>query len=215
VSSDPARSTWSAVVVGGRATARSPAARVVDELRLRRIEVESVSRPDQDEVAAGCADAARRAPLRAVVHAHVPAGLTVPTPLVDLDDSAWTRIVDESVLATLTTLQAARRHMDRGGTVLVVVPAVGLVGEVGHVALAAAGEAQRALAKSAARAWRSAGISVNVVATEPVELAPPGDAAVLDPDDGLADAAMLLLSANARRTTGVTLVADGGTTMLP
>lgn len=233
MNAEAARPTWSAVVVGGQDTPRCPAVRVARALRLRQVEVEAVGRPDEDEVAAGCAAAARRAPLRAVVHAHLPSGVTGPTALVDLDDSGWARIVDESVLATLTTLQAARRSLDHGGTVLIVVPAVGLVGAVGHVAMAAAGEAQRALAKSAARAWRSAGISVNVVAVDPAELAPQGQMATVEPTpsgqlagtappangtggvDGLADAALLLLSADAARTTGVTLVADGGATMLP
>jgi NAD(P)-dependent dehydrogenase (short-subunit alcohol dehydrogenase family) len=227
VRAETAWSTWSAVVVGGRDTPRSPAARLAEALRRRHVAVEDVREPDPDELAAGCARAAQHAPLRAFVHAHVPASVVVPTPLVELDDSGWTRVVDESVLAMLTTLQAARRCAEPGATVLVVVPAVGLVGTAGYVASAAAGEAQRGLAKSAARAWRSAGISVNVLAAEPADLAPSDEVSVrgntLSPrgmrdDDGhdrLVDAAMVLLSPDGASTTGVTLVADGGATMLP
>jgi NAD(P)-dependent dehydrogenase (short-subunit alcohol dehydrogenase family) len=162
--------TTSAVVVGGHDADWSPAARLARALRCGGVEVVAVPRPDPDEVAEGCAAAAAHSPLRAVVHAHVPAGAAVPAPLVEVDDAAWAAVVDASVLATLTTLQAARRHLAPGSTVLVVAPAVGLVGAAGHVALCAAAEAQRALAKSAARAWGPDGISVNVVAVEPAVL---------------------------------------------
>jgi 3-oxoacyl-[acyl-carrier protein] reductase len=226
----------SAVVVGSHDAASAPAARLARALRRGGMEVVAVPRPDPEEVAKGCVAAAAHGALHAVVHAHIPAAAAAPVPLVEVDDAGWAAVVDASVLATLTTLQAARRHLDPGGTVLVVAPAVGLVGAAGYVALGAAGEAQRALAKSAARAWGPAGISVNVVAVEAADLGSTREPAVAlqararrssgvspnfddldaaDRPDDLVDAAMVLLSAAARRITGVTLVADGGGTMLP
>lgn len=179
--------------------------------------------------AASAASTGASGPLAAVVHAHVPLPLLEPRPLVDVPDGEWDALADAPVRSLLRTLQAARRHMGPGGRIVVVVPTVALVGEAGLVALATAGEAQRVLAKSAARSWGAAGITVNCVAAGPAALRGPqaaGDAAAggslaaaaLPPTEGgddLVDVVALLLEPAAARLTGATVAADGGVVMAP
>jgi 3-oxoacyl-[acyl-carrier protein] reductase len=147
-------------------------------------------------------------------------------------DGEWDALADEPVRALLRTLQAARRHLPAGGRIVVVVPTVALTGEAGLVGLATAGEAQRVLAKSAARSWGAAGITVNAVAASPAALAAapragganldgaalppvPGGDGHDDVEDDVAAAVALLLEPAASRLTGATLAADGGVVMAP
>jgi 3-oxoacyl-[acyl-carrier protein] reductase len=84
------------------------------------------------------------------------------------------------------------------------------------VPLATASEAQRMLAKSAARRWGGDGITVNVVTAR---VGGGGDAArtvpARDPGDGVAAAVVWLASAAAAAITGATIGADGGGVMAP
>jgi 3-oxoacyl-[acyl-carrier protein] reductase len=151
-----------------------------------------------------------------VVHAVAPAA---PAPLLDMDDDAFAAAALDPVYATVRTLQAAVRDGGRPLRVLVVVPSEGLVGAADHVAACTAGEAQRALAKGAARTWGRDDVTVNVLAVPMASEAQVRTAALPAGDDvpniDIVANALLLLSDAADRTTGVTLVADGGTTMLP
>jgi NAD(P)-dependent dehydrogenase (short-subunit alcohol dehydrogenase family) len=182
-----------------------------------------------EAVEAACATAATAGSLAAVVHAHVPPALLEPRPLVEVPDGEWDELADQPVRSLLRTLQAARRHLVPGGRIVVVVPTVALTGEAGLVALATAGEAQRVLAKSAARSWGATGVTVNCVAAGPAALRGPGragdaaaggnlDAAALGPAEGgddVVDIVALLLEPTAARLTGATLAADGGVVMVP
>jgi NAD(P)-dependent dehydrogenase (short-subunit alcohol dehydrogenase family) len=146
-----------------------------------------------------------------VVHAAAPAP---PMALMAMDDDAWSAAALDPVAATTRTLQAAVRDGGRPMRILVVVPSEGLVGASGHVAACTAGEAQRALAKGAARTWGGDDVTVNVLAV-PMASEAQVRTAALPPGDDVVANALWLLSDGARRTTGVTIVADGGTTMLP
>lgn len=212
----------SVVVVG---TDSGPGLRVTRGLAGRGIASELVGPAgDRQAIAAACGAAAGS--LAAVVHADVVAESLRPRPLAEVDDHQWRAWVDGPVRATLATLQVASAHLRDGGTIVVVVPAVALVGQPGLVPLCTAGEAQRLLAKSAARRWGEAGLRVNVVAADLAALgADPGVAGgvatrgpALRPDPGgddLVDAVALLLRPDATRLTGTTLVADGGDLMAP
>lgn len=205
--------------------------RIAAGLAGRGLDVSTVdaSAVGADAVEAACARAAAAGSLTAVVHAHVPAAALEPRPLVEVPDGEWDAVADEPVRALLRTLQAARRHLPAGGRIVVVVPTVALTGEAALVGLATAGEAQRVLAKSAARSWGAAGITVNAVAASPAaQLAAPDrdggggypDAAALPParrgdEDDVAAAVALLLEPAAARLTGATLAADGGVVMAP
>lgn len=170
--------------------------------------------------------AAVAGPLAAVVHAEVDPAALRPRPLVEIDEGEWAALADVPVRATLATLRAARARLGEDGRIVVVVPSVGLTGHPGLVPLCAAGEAQRLLAKSAARAWGEIGLTVNVVGADLAALgAAPAESAAattrgpaLPEDDGaddLVDAIALLLHPHAARLTGATLVADAGDLMAP
>jgi 3-oxoacyl-[acyl-carrier protein] reductase len=209
-----------AVVVGGTATVGG---RIAAALRAQGAAVVVTDAVDRDSVEAAFVEAGTLGRVEMAVHAHVPAVALVPAELVAVDDATWDAATDAPVLATLTTLQAARRHLVGGGRVLVVVPSVGLTGLAWHVPLCTVAEAQRAVAKSAARSWGGAGITVNVLAVELADLGGPAESApairssalpAWEGDDVGAHATWLLRR-DAHRATGLTLVADGGATMLP
>jgi len=154
-----------------------------------------------------------------VVFAHVVAAALVPTPVVELDPLAWEERCEAPIRAALTTAQAAYTHLrHRDGRLIFVCPAVALEGADGLVPLATAAEAQRMLAKSAARRWGREGITVNVVT---VPVGGGADAArtagAVHPAGGLAAAVVWLASAGAGAgaITGATIGADGGAVMAP
>jgi NAD(P)-dependent dehydrogenase (short-subunit alcohol dehydrogenase family) len=152
-----------------------------------------------------------------VVFAHVAAGALDPRPVIEVGDREWDAWCEEPIRAALHTAQAAYPLLrGRDGRLIFVCPAVALEGAAGLVPLATAAEAQRMLAKSAARRWGREGITVNVV-TAP--LGGGSDAtrtvAALDPGDGVAASVVWLASAAARTITGATIGADGGAVMAP
>jgi len=107
-----------------------------------------------------------------------------------------------------------------------VTPIVGLIGAAGLVPYATAVEGMRALAKSAARQWGEAGITVNCVAP-PVEVvaevgtpAPPpvgGRPLGRMPDvrTDVAPVVAMLVAEAAHFVTGTTITVDGGVVMAP
>jgi len=103
------------------------------------------------------------------VHAVVLASVGVPTTehgeLAALDPTQWADRVEIPLRRTLACFQGSHRRLRaRGGCLLVLVPTLSLVGAAGMAPWAAVAEAQRALAKSAGRAWGHEGITVNCVA---------------------------------------------------
>lgn len=179
---------------------------------------------DRRAVAAALAAAADLGPLTGVVHAHLDPGTVVPTPVTALSDEAWDRAADVPVRALLVTIQAGAAALSPGGRIVVVVPTLGITGEPGLVAACTAAEAQRTLAKSAARTWGPDGIGVHVVAAELGVLAGSGTGgglgarpAALPPStaDDVVDAVCTALAHLPTSMTGATLFVDAGVTMLP
>jgi NAD(P)-dependent dehydrogenase (short-subunit alcohol dehydrogenase family) len=98
---------------------------------------------------------------------------------------------------TVACFQGAHRRLRlRGGSLVLIVPTLSLVGSSGFVPWATVAEGQRSLAKAAARAWGGEGITVNCLAVpgalltpsiggqEPVgEAAPGGDEAPVGRDE--------------------------------
>jgi 3-oxoacyl-[acyl-carrier protein] reductase len=127
----------------------------------------------------------------------------------------WAAACDRVVLRTLWSLQAAHAVLRTdGGAVVVAVPSVSHTGAPGHAASAAAGEATRALAKTAARQWGRDGIAVNVVAVEVDDgatLLGSTTRAVVAAD--VAAAVEFLVAQRPATCTGQTLVVDGGAWM--
>jgi NAD(P)-dependent dehydrogenase (short-subunit alcohol dehydrogenase family) len=200
--------------------------RVARGLSARGFRVELASSPgDRGAIGTSFKAATAAGPIVAAVHAHVPPDALQPRPLVEIADDEWDDLADAPVRATLVTLQLARGHLQAGGRMVVVVPAVALVGQDGLVPLCTAGEAQRVLAKSAARRWGADGLTVNIVAADLADLGDlaaggttdsattRGPALPTGSGDDLVDAISLLLEPAAARITGATLCADAGDLM--
>ena len=168
--------------------------------------------------------------LDVVVHAHVePAGLE-PMALADVDDERWEAVWERTMRSTIFLLGAAHRHLagrDGGGRIVLVTPTVSLAGMADLVPLCTAVEAQRVLAKSAARQWGPDGITVNCVAPSaelvgvPAEavgelsLSAPALGGPGEPEADLGPIVVFLAGAGSHHLTGATLVADGGVWMAP
>ncbi|BBY74260.1 hypothetical protein MPRF_11590 [Mycolicibacterium parafortuitum] len=139
----------------------------------------------------------------------------------------WHRLVDAPMWRTLTALQRARSALlPAGGRIVVVVPTIGMSGATGLVGYTTALEGIRAMAKSAARQWASAGIGVNLVAVPLSAFSGEDDAAaghltvpaVPDATDLVhtaAESIRFLLRTDIAHLAGETIVADGGSVMLP
>jgi 3-oxoacyl-[acyl-carrier protein] reductase len=127
----------------------------------------------------------------------------------------------------LVSLQAARTVLSQAGVgrVVMITATAGVSGAANAVALVAAVEGARSMAKSAARQWGALGISVNCVSV-PLGLLAPTHAsetgflppAAIPSDDPVADAARaveFLAGPGAHGISGATLVVDGGAVMAP
>ncbi|MGV0577599.1 SDR family oxidoreductase [Mycolicibacterium elephantis] len=148
-----------------------------------------------------------------------------PVETVMVDGNDWRRLVDDSLWRMLTALQHVRSALATGGgRIVVVVPTIGMAGAAGLVAYTTAIEGIRAMVKSAARQWSSSGIGVNLVAT-PLSLFGDGSAAghltapAVTDDSTLvhtvAESVKFLLRPGLDHLAGETVVADGGSVMLP
>lgn len=148
-----------------------------------------------------------------------------PIDAVMVDGDDWRRQLDDSMWRMLTALQHVRSALATGGgRIVVVVPTIGMAGAAGLVAYTTAIEGIRAMAKSAARQWSSSGVAVNLVAT-PLSLFGDGSAAghltapAVTDDSTLvhtvAESVKFLLRPGLDHLAGETIVADGGSVMLP
>ena len=160
-----------------------------------------------------------------VVVAHLDAAASRVRSLVDLEEGDWAAACERSIEAALTAVQAAHQVMGPGGRLIVVVPSISAIGAAGLVPLCAAVEAQRMLAKSAARRWATQGITVNVVTVDAgaffpalAGATPTLNPALLGSRDAVADvvaALAYLVAPAASGVTGATLGLDGGTVLAP
>jgi 3-oxoacyl-[acyl-carrier protein] reductase len=183
--------------------------------------------PATEDVTQAAAALAAIAEPSAVVHVCAPDAAAATHLLVETDPAGWHAGCEEVVWRALTSLQTAHAvlSLHGDGRVVVVTATAGVSGAPGSVPFVAAVEGVRALAKSAARQWGGAGISVNCVSV-PLELLAPthaGHTSFLPPparvrDDPVADVAgavEFLCSPGARGISGATLLVDGGAVMAP
>jgi NAD(P)-dependent dehydrogenase (short-subunit alcohol dehydrogenase family) len=116
---------------------------------------------------------AEMGPPGCIIHASAQATAFRSAALSSLRDERWRTDCLGALKATLFTLQACFAAFKEQGTrILVVGPALSLVGAEGLVPLTTAVEGQRALAKSAARQWGRQGIVVNWLAVASTVFAP-------------------------------------------
>jgi 3-oxoacyl-[acyl-carrier protein] reductase len=156
-----------------------------------------------------------------VVHARVESAALAPLPLAALDLVGWDRCCEAEIRCALNVFRAAWSALrERGGRLFLVTPTLSHAGAVQHAAYAAACEAIRALAKSAARRWGTAGIHVNCLAPDLSTLAgstaggeSAQDTALGRHPDVRADIAPLIAALagdGGRFVTGETIRIDGG-----
>jgi 2-keto-3-deoxy-L-fuconate dehydrogenase len=172
--------------------------------------------------------------LDGVVIASVGAVSATPAAVADLDAAAWRARVEIPLHRTLVCFQGVLGALrGAGGTVVVVVPTLSLVGSAGFGAWAAVTEGQRSLAKAAARAWGRFAVTVHCVAVPAALLTTPPTIAVdhaIDLDrpgqpgralrrpelrTEVVAVVQTLLSPAWRSVTGVTVAVDGGVWMTP
>jgi 3-oxoacyl-[acyl-carrier protein] reductase len=166
-------------------------------------------------------------PVDLAVYADVVDDALAVRPLSETDERAWRRRCEEPIRAFVEWLPRVHPLVaPTHGAVVLVAPTVSQEGAAGLVPYTTAVEAQRLLAKSAARQWAADGITVVVVAPRLDAMAPGVDAAdalrtdpVLDAStrdaDSVARVVALLADPAARAMTGGTLAVDGGALMAP
>ncbi len=183
---------------------------------------------DEVDETLGRAEAAS-GPLTGVVLVSAGTAATRRGDLAGLDPRQWRERVELPLKRTLACFGGAHRRLRaRGGGLVILVPTLALVGAAGFGAWATVAEGQRALAKSAARAWGPEGITVNCVAVPGVLLAPraaeesvdrPGQPAPAlghpDLDHDVAPVVAALVSERGKVVTGATVAVDGGVWMTP
>jgi NAD(P)-dependent dehydrogenase (short-subunit alcohol dehydrogenase family) len=179
-----------------------------------------------NRVFAQAADALQ-GPIELVLHGAVPAVAYEPRDFVDLDDARWEAIWESAMRTMLFVFQAGFAQMDgRGGRFLLITPTVSMSGAARFAPYVAVLEAQRVLAKSAARQWGASGITVNCLAPAPehvpigvdsmtVSLAPPAFGGPGDVQRDLGPVAVFLAGDDAHFVTGATFNVDGGVWMAP
>jgi 3-oxoacyl-[acyl-carrier protein] reductase len=184
----------------------------------------------------GSANAVRRAleastealgGLDQVVHAWMAHGLIERVAFMDVDEATWLGRCERSLEATwwLSQHVIGPLRAAGGGSVVYLVPSVGLTGAAGFSLLATVAEGIRVLAKGCGRQWGKHHVTANIVVTEPglwvgsdaayelfrsISLSVPAFADVADPGEDMGPLVSVLGDASTHYLTASTLVADGG-----
>ena len=217
-----------AVALIGDARSLAPVVADLEASGARSVAVSSEleSRDATDRVFAEAGHALEGS-LDIVVHAAVAPIAFEAIDFAEVDGARWDAVWETSMRTTIFVLQAAFGQMEaRGGRVLLVTPTVSMSGAARLVPYTAVLEAQRVLAKSAARQWGATGITVNCLAPAPehapigiesmtVSLAPPALGGPGDVQHDIGPVAVFLASDAGHFVTGATLNTDGGVWMAP
>lgn len=164
-----------------------------------------------------------------VVHAWLPAPILQRAAFADLDEAVWIDACEHALEVAWWVTRAVGPRLTRpGGSVVFLVPTVGLSGGAGYAMLGTVAEGLRVLAKSCGRQWAADGVTVNTVAAAPhlwvgsdagaelarsISLSTPAFGRAGDPVDDIAALIRLLRHPDAHFLTAGTLVADGGVWM--
>jgi 3-oxoacyl-[acyl-carrier protein] reductase len=181
----------------------------------------------EDEVASALEGATRDlGGIDQLVHAWLPDALLERADLSTVDEATWAAACEGAMEGAWWLGRHARAHLQPSrGSLVFVVPAVGLAGAAGFAMLAAVAEGLRVLAKGCGRQWGSVGVTVNTVAVAPhayldhdvadglqraVSLSKAAMGGPGSVRDDIAPLIRLLGSADAHFLTASTAVADGG-----
>jgi NAD(P)-dependent dehydrogenase (short-subunit alcohol dehydrogenase family) len=104
-----------------------------------------------------------------VVHTWVADGLVERGAFMDLDEAQWTRTCEASLDGAwwLTRRVIGPLRAAGGGSIVYLVPSVGLSGAANYSMLATVAEGIRVLAKGVGRQWVKHGVTANTIATAP------------------------------------------------
>jgi len=164
--------------------------------------------------------------------AAAPEPFPQPRPLEAIADEEWDFTLRSGLMGTLWCMRAVFPHMkDRGGKIINFGSLAGQRGAAGSAAYNVAKEAIRGLTRTAAREWGRYRINVNVInpgaksraleefqKSNPTKIDPARQVPLGRLGDALTDiapAALFLASSDSDYVTGMTLMVDGGTLMLP
>jgi 3-oxoacyl-[acyl-carrier protein] reductase len=164
-----------------------------------------------------------------IVHTWLAPGVLTARSFVELDEDAWAAGCEHSLEAAWwLARRSAEPLRATAGSLVFVVPTVGMAGAAEFAMLAAVAEGVRVLAKGCGRQWGVDGVTVNTIAAAPhhwldadtgdaltraISLSTPAFGSPGDAADDLAPLIALLDDPDAHFLTAGTLVADGGTWM--
>jgi 3-oxoacyl-[acyl-carrier protein] reductase len=162
-----------------------------------------------------------------VVHTWIAPAVVTPHRFVGLTDDEWGDGCEHSLAAAWWLARASAEPLrSSSGSLVFVVPTVGMAGAAEFTMLAAVAEGVRVLAKACGRQWGADGATVNTVAAAPhhwidadtadaltrgISLSTPAFGGHGSAADDLAPLIALLDDPDAHFLTAATLVADGGT----
>ena len=160
-------------------------------------------------------------------------GFVQRVPVEEVEDEHWDKCLQEGVKATWYCCKAVFTHMKgRGGKIINIGSAAGLMGMEGMAVYGATKEAIRAFSRTAAREWGKYKINVNVILPHALTPASIGFQQRYpeqyqkeleenplrrwggDPEKDIGRVAVFLASEDSDYMTGQSLFVDGGSTML-
>jgi 3-oxoacyl-[acyl-carrier protein] reductase len=199
----------------------------LDALGIEAIPLECTFESEAAVREAIAAADARLGGIDQVVHTWLAPGVVEPHRFVDLVDDEWAAGCEHSLAAAWWVARASAGPLRaNSGSLVFVVPTVGMAGAADFTMLAAVAEGIRVLAKGCGRQWGVDGATVNTVAAAPhhwldadtadgltraISLSTPAFGGHGDVADDLAPLIALLEDPDAHFLTAATLVADGGT----
>src|SRR5215207_2917351 len=162
-----------------------------------------------------------------VVHTWLAPGIVSPHRFLDLTDDEWADGCEHSLVAAWWLARASAQPLRaNSGSLVFVVPTLGMAGAAEFTMLAAVAEGIRVLAKGCGRQWGVDGATVNTIAAAPhhwvdadtadaltraISLSTPAFGSAGSVTGDLAPLIALLEDPDAHFLTAATLVADGGT----
>jgi 3-oxoacyl-[acyl-carrier protein] reductase len=182
----------------------------------------------EDDVRAAFATADRQLHgIDQVVHTWLAPGAVRAHRFVDLTDDEWADGCERSLAAAWWLTRACAEPLRASsGSLVFVVPTLGMAGAAEFTMLAAVAEGVRVMAKACGRQWGVDGVTVNTVAAAPhhwldaetadgltraISLSTPAFGSAGSITDDLSPLIALLDDPDAHFLTAATLVADGGT----
>jgi len=201
----------------------------LEELGVDALALDCAFASEADVVAALGAAEERLHGIDQIVHTWLAPGVVAPHRFMDLDEDEWAAGCEQSLAAAWWLARASAEPLRAStGSLVFIVPTVGMAGAAEFSMLAAVAEGVRVLAKGCGRQWGVDRVTVNTIAAAPhhwlepdtadgltraISLSTPAFGHPGDAADDLAPLVVLLDDPDAHFLTAGTLVADGGTWM--